>query len=109
MIVGVGDVGSGGDVVTGLCMVDPEHAVSAMVRVIYIQEDFFNVENLMGSLTRSGLYLFAGISLRVAMLRRVSTLVASLLNKAPEESPRYQHTFITKLWRRSLTRLTRSG
>jgi len=46
MIVGIGDVGSGGVVVTGLGMVEPEHAVSAMVRVRYIQEDSFNVENL---------------------------------------------------------------
>jgi len=57
MIVGIGDVGSGGVVIAGLGMVGLEHAVSAMVRVRYIQEDFFNVENLVRSLariTRSG-------------------------------------------------------
>jgi hypothetical protein len=52
MIVGIGDVGSGGVVAAGLGMVEPEHAVSAIVRVRYIQEDFFNVESLMRSLTR---------------------------------------------------------
>ena len=51
-IVGIGDVGSDGVVVVGLGMVELEHAVSAMVRMRYIQEDFFNVENLMRSLTR---------------------------------------------------------
>jgi len=43
MVVGIGDVGSGGVVVARLDMVEPEHAVSAMVRVRYIQEDFISI------------------------------------------------------------------
>ena len=52
MMVGIGDVGSGGVVVTGFGMVESEHAVSAMVRVRNIQGVFFNVKNLIRSLIR---------------------------------------------------------
>ena len=65
MMVGIGDVGSGGVVVTGFGMVESEHAVSAMVRVRNIQGVFFNVENLLRSLTRrarSGWNMIASVT-----------------------------------------------
>jgi len=43
MILGRVDVAIGGAVVTWLVVLEPEHAVSAMVRIRYIQEGFANI------------------------------------------------------------------